>query len=647
MTCVVHICEEHVDRDPVDSWLERAGYALHVLPKSASPAFLAQAAADVFIVESLETCQRLKADPVTAEVPVLQLLAADTAGLTQLPAADACLARPVQHSALLSMVQLLLKARRVEQTHERATRQWESTFNALRDAVLVLDGERRVVDVNRSMHALFAEDARGPGERPLKDLLWHRVRALVDEAPNAVSTSQEAHWEAEIALMGRNYRVMTDRVPEPSEHALTVMTLSDVTEQKRLESGYRKTTRELDDVARRQDEFLAMLAHELRNPLNAIVAANQLQSESHTPVPEAESARLHSLVERQSRHLARLIDELLDTSRVTRGELTLRLEPADLRQIAKRAAETQRSVLEGRRQKLIWRLPESPVHVACDGLRLEQAIANLLANASKYSSANTEIMLSVELDDEDHAVLSVRDQGMGIPPDMLTAIFELFVQVDQSLDRRRGGLGLGLTVARQLVVRHGGTLRAESAGLGHGARFVVTLPRCTPVPGEAPLLPEALPSADAENDVVTSVTTRPQPLKVLVIEDNDDSRELMCALLASHGYHVASAADGHAGLELAASDKPDVALVDIGLPGMNGYAIARELRAREAHEGETARFLIALTGYGSPADQERTRAAGFDVHLVKPVDSGRLFALLARVGAARGGERTERAGMSQ
>ena len=615
-TSILHIQEPTRTRDRVDQWLEHAGYTLYVVRPADAGQFLVGTTPDLVISECAEACQHLKADPATASIPLVQLLSSDgRRAHGDLADADAYLSQPVQSCALLSIVQVLIRARRIESEHARATRKWTQTFNALRDAVLVLDDEQHLVDCNRAMDELFKQDAHDTSDRPHADLLWYKVRRLVASAQAHKRESSPLHQdESEIALLGRAYQVVTE-APEPDDGALTVMTLSDITERKNLERGYRDSAAELLFAARRKEEFLAMLAHELRNPLNAIVAAHRLLDARATSDPESE--RLRSVVDRQSRHMARLIDDLLDVSRITRGDISLHLEPLDLRDVVERACDSQRAVLEGRRQHLALDLPSHPVSVQGDELRLEQVIANLVANASKYSYSGATIILALHEDRDGNpasANLVLSDHGIGIPSDMLEAVFEMFVQVDRSLDRTLGGLGLGLTIVKQVVERHGGSVRAHSEGLGKGSRFVIQLPLHA-------AQPEAQPPAEQRD-------AKPSPLDVLVIEDNDDTRELMCSLLKRHGHRVVSAADGAHGLELAVERHPEVALIDIGLPGMNGYAIARRLRSSEL---DCAPYLVALTGYGSPADRERSSAAGFDAHMVKPVDTSRLFALLEQV----------------
>ncbi|MET0386912.1 MAG: response regulator [Polyangiales bacterium] len=625
---ILHLQHSDDGHPSIDRWLEEAGYVSSPQSAPAAQAWLAQHKPDLIILgqtypadTAFETCQQLKSDQRTASIPVLQLLAADGAEHPpSLLAADAYLNLPIQGRSLCSTVQLLLKARRVESAHNRATRKWERTFDAMSDAVLVLDAEHRVVDCNRAMDVLFERDEQDTLGRPLAQLVWSKIRELLDTAHTA---GTQVRWDTEIATLGRYYRVVAEESFEHEDQPLTVVTVSDVTERKQLEQGYRDTASEIMSAARRKDEFLAMLAHELRNPLNAIVAANQLQDT--LGAQDSENVRLRSVIARQSRHLSRLIDDFLDVSRITRGDISLRFEHVDLRTIIERVCEGQRAVLAGRRQRLAIKMPTEPVTVDGDELRLEQSISNLLTNASKYSPEDAAITLTLEEENTNgqrQAVLSLSDNGIGIPADMLQAVFEMFVQVNPSLDRTAGGLGLGLTVVKTVIERHGGRVEAHSEGGGHGAKFVVRLPRSDAAP--TPL------EAETSHEVV--VTSEPLPLEVLLVEDNDDTRELMCTLLESRGHRVICAADGTEGVELATQRQPEVALVDIGLPGMNGYAVARQLRdtARVA-----APFLIALTGYGSPEDHQRASDAGFDAHMVKPIDTARLFELLQKIAEQR------------
>jgi signal transduction histidine kinase/ActR/RegA family two-component response regulator len=357
-------------------------------------------------------------------------------------------------------------------------------------------------------------------------------------------------------------------------------------------------------AVRQRDQFLAMLGHELRNPLAAISLAAQSESEG--------VGALH-VVRRQVRHLTRLVDDLLDVSRVTSGKIVLQRSELELGRLVAGAVDTLRSGLSARRLTLTLQRASEPIFVSADAVRLEQVVTNLVGNAAKYTGDGGHVSVSVSAS-ESEAVLTVRDDGVGISPDMLPRIFDLFAQAEGSLDRSQGGMGIGLTLVRSLLRLHGGRIDAHSDGLGRGSTFTAHVPRLHAAP------PGDVPSAPAASAVSEVVPSR----RVLVVEDNDDSRELLSAFLVRRGHQVSTAADGLDGIVVATRDRPEVILVDIGLPGLDGYQVAERLR-REL--GGTP-YLVALTGYGQPEDRARARAAGFDQHLTKPVDMAVLQRLI-------------------
>jgi signal transduction histidine kinase/CheY-like chemotaxis protein len=365
---------------------------------------------------------------------------------------------------------------------------------------------------------------------------------------------------------------------------------------------------EAQEAVRRRDEFLAMLAHELRNPLAPILHAVQVMRLAPADSPTAPKTR--EVVERQARHMARLIDDLLDISRITRGKIEIRKERVDLSAVVAGAVQTCSPLMESRGHRLEVSLPPEPLLLEADPTRLEQVIANLLNNAAKYTEPGGHIRLSATGED-DQVVIRVRDTGIGIAPEMQAQVFEPFAQVDQSLERAQGGLGIGLTLVRGLVERHGGTVQVVSGGLGQGSEFVVRLPRGA-VPSDTP--------------TIVAHPANPHASQIVLVEDNLDACDMLRELLELWGHRVETAADGLRGVELIQRGRPDVALVDIGLPGLDGYQVAQRVRA--APDGQHV-FLVALTGYGQPQDRRRALAAGFDAHLIKPVDVDQLAELLA------------------
>jgi signal transduction histidine kinase len=386
-----------------------------------------------------------------------------------------------------------------------------------------------------------------------------------------------------------------------------LVTLRDITERK--------------EAVRRRDEFLAMLAHELRNPLAPILNAAHLMRRLGLPSAELEQAR--AIIQRQGEHLSCLLDDLLDLSRVMHGKIELHKQVLDLRDILNDAIQSSRSLIDKRRHQLTISLPDGPLYVEADPTRLTQVIVNLLTNAAKYTEPGG--CIDVALCREDgQVVLSVKDTGMGIPPAQLANIFEPFMQLDTSLERKRGGLGLGLTLVRRLVELHGGTIAATSAGPEQGSEFVVRLPICDRLDA-GPVDKQDRPDAGLTSSGGAGISPV-VPRNILLIEDNQDGREMLRDLLRSWGHQVSEAGDGLEGLKAMRRQLPDVALVDVGLPGLDGYELARQVRALP--NGDKV-CLIAVTGYGQPEDRRRAREAGFDAHLVKPVDIHKLEQLLA------------------
>ncbi|MFL6200432.1 MAG: ATP-binding protein [Thermoanaerobaculia bacterium] len=393
----------------------------------------------------------------------------------------------------------------------------------------------------------------------------------------------------------------------------------DITEQKRLEEELRRRAEELVAADRRKDQFLAMLAHELRNPLAPIRNAVELMRQVETVDPSFQPAR--EMVERQVKHLARLVDDLLDISRITHGNIRLRKEIVDLGTIVQRAVEGIRPLIETRGHELTVGLPEEPVRLEADSTRLEQVISNLLNNAAKYTMPGGHIWIEAAREGGE-AVVRVRDTGIGVPHDVLDRVFEPFVQSDGSLARSEGGLGVGLTLVRSLVEMHGGRVEASSPGLGQGSEFVLHLPARLP---DESALPAAEPVAPAAS----------RPLKVLVVEDNVDAAESLATLLRLWNHDVNVVHDGRTALEAARTQQPEVVLLDIGLPGLDGYQVARRLREEL---GLDHTLLVAMTGYGQPEDRRRSQEAGIHHHFVKPVEPIVLRNLLAGLAGPAEGE---------
>src|SRR6202140_4691209 len=359
-----------------------------------------------------------------------------------------------------------------------------------------------------------------------------------------------------------------------------------------------------------KDEFLAMLAHELRNPLAPIVTALQLMNVRHN----AQGAvRERNIIERQVHYLSRIVDDLLDVSRITRGVIDLRREPVELSTVVERAVEVAQPLIDVRRHQLPVSVPRGRLMVDADPVRIAQVVANLLNNAAKYTDSGGRIEIE-GLREDGEVVLRVRDNGHGIAPEQIGPMFELFVQGDRSLDRAQGGLGIGLTLARRLVELHGGTLQAKSAGPSLGSEFTMRLPACRRAAEKRAFVGEGGREAARHR-------------RVLVVDDNVDAAELLGGALSQAGPGGERGHDGESAVDAAAEFRPDVVLLDLGLPGMDGYEVARRLRAPPDPPGVR---IIAITGYGQDADRSRTAQAGIDEHLVKPVDLDKVIEAVAR-----------------
>jgi signal transduction histidine kinase/DNA-binding response OmpR family regulator len=367
---------------------------------------------------------------------------------------------------------------------------------------------------------------------------------------------------------------------------------------------------DIQESDRHKNEFLAMLAHELRNPLAPIRNASRIIRQVGSTHPDVSAAE--DMIDRQVQHLARLVDDLLDSSRITRGQIQLQEEPVDAAAVVARAVEVSKPLLESKRQELTVMVPEEGAHwVRGDPVRLAQVLTNLLNNASKFTPESGRVCISAARDGA-QIVFRVSDRGIGIPPEMLGNIFGLFTQVDRSLDRSHGGLGIGLTLVKHLVELHNGTVHAFSAGPNLGSEFEVRLP---------------LTAAPAVGSSPGKQARGPAPARrVLLVDDHVDAAASLAKLLRLQGHHVSLAHDGPTALQAAAAFRPEIVLLDIGLPGMDGYEVARRLRTERRNDV----VIAALTGYGRDEDRKRSQAAGIDVHLVKPINLEMLRGLLAQ-----------------
>ncbi|NTX05640.1 response regulator [Myxococcus sp. CA040A] len=474
-----------------------------------------------------------------------------------------------------------------------------------------------VLEAATGMAALLMAEQHRPDvivlDVKLPDISGYEVCARLRANPDTASIAV-MHTSATFVTSDRKARGLDAGadayLTQPFDASELVATVRSLQRLRHAEQAARRRANELAEMDRRKDEFLAMLAHELRNPLAAIMTSIGILERN--PTDNLKEARMRGIIHRQTHHLARLVDDLLDVSRITRGKVELRTGRLDLRAVLLQVIQVIRPTTEARGLGLEVSLPDSPLWLTGDATRLEQIFTNLLDNAAKYTDTG-HITLRVEhegVNGSARAVVRVRDTGIGIPQDVLPRIFDLFAQADTSLERTRGGLGIGLTLVRQLVQLHGGQVTARSHGTGKGSEFEVRLPLLHFMEETAPA---PLPRRTRAGR------------HILLVEDNPDARQAMRELLELWGHQVEEAPDGLRGVELAVQRRPELALVDIGLPGLDGYRVAQELRSRVGRDIR----LVAITGYGGPEGHDRALKAGFDLHIVKPVKPDELDRLLS------------------
>ena len=460
------------------------------------------------------------------------------------------------------------------------------------------------------------------GQTGLQDAVGRRMRDIAPEHEQhwfdifgrVVVTGEPARFVNEARALGRWFDLYATPIGAPAEHRVAVL-FKDITERRRGEEELRRLAADLAEANRLKTEFLATLAHELRNPLAPIRSGLQLLSRSGAGADPAASARVHAIMDRQLDQLVHLVDDLLDVARVTRGQVELRREWIDLGELLQAAADTSAPLIDAARHRFSLRLPPQPVTLFADPTRLTQVVSNLLNNAARYTPRGGVIELAAECQGEELAI-SVRDNGIGIPADALDRVFQMFTQVGtKGSQGSLGGLGIGLSLVRSLVELHGGSVAAASPGPGAGSVFTVRLPLA-----QAGGLPADAPVADA-------LHPHPAPaLRILVVDDNRDAAETLAALLAAMGHTTAVANDGYQALRMLPGFAPGVVFLDLGMPGMSGYEVAIEMRKDPRNGGLR---LVALTGWGGPADRERSARAGFDLHLTKPATLDTIAAALA------------------
>ena len=449
----------------------------------------------------------------------------------------------------------------------------------------------------------------------IPNVVGQKLREMVpDEADDWIAryrpvlqTGQPIRFEQTLVATGRHLELAAFRIEPPSLRQVAVL-FTDVTARREAERRLREYAEELAEGDRLKNEFIAVMAHELRGPLAPI--GNMLEVMKRTQDPAA-LRHARDTIERQHASLHRLVDDLLDLNRITRDKLELRKQPVDLRDILRHAVEAIHPVSQAAGHRIDVDLPREPLPLQADAIRLGQVFGNLLHNACKYMEPGGRIAIEARREGDDVAV-SIRDSGIGLPPDKLEAIFEMFTQVDRRLERSRGGLGIGLTLVRRLVEMHDGKVVARSEGPGKGSEFVVRLPISRAAISESPVRAAPVPEL--------------KDRRILVVDDNPDTAESLAMLLQMAGNTTVAANDGAQALEKAAAFRPHIVLLDLGLPGMSGYDACRALRAQP---GGRDIAIVAVSGWGQEEDRRKSREVGFDAHLVKPVEYPKLVELLA------------------
>lgn len=578
-------------------------------------------------INGLEVCRRLKEDPATRAILVLQTSASLIDSANRVKAldagADSYLAEPIEPEELVANVKALLRLKRAEEASrhaETALRESEERFRQLAESItdifwVVSTHDRRFLYVSpaytqhwgRREQSLYADPALWFADMSTQDRerLQQRFAQLgsggqgYEEEYRTLGAQGDERWVAERAFpiydaAGQAYRFA----------GIT----QDITDRKRAELLLLKADQH-------KDEFLAMLAHELRNPLAPIKNAVSILSQLHPPEahPKVAAGQAVHIIDRQIDHLTRLVEDLLDVSRINQGKISMDLQAVELKAVLTTAIETVHPLLKAHEHLLTVNLPPAPIWVEGDAVRLSQVFSNLLNNAAKFTAPHGRIGIEARMGGGGQVEVSVVDNGAGITRDVLPRVFDLFIQGDQALDRSQGGLGIGLSLVKRIVDLHGGHVHAESDGPYRGSRFTVSLPVI------------AAPASTCHPDHAPAPS---EGLRILVVDDNADSVESLSMLLESYGHVLHTASHGEMALRQAQAHPLDLVVLDIGLPGMNGYDVARAIRALPLSRQPV---LVALSGYGRDNDRRQAKESGFDHHLVKPADPEQLFEIMSTI----------------
>jgi signal transduction histidine kinase len=565
-------------------------------------------------LDGFEVLRRLREQPATREVPVMMLSAraGEESRVEGLQAgADDYVIKPFSARELVARVETQMLRGRVRGIEQAERRRLLDIFAQAPTAIAILRGPTHVFEMANPWYRDLV-DGRELIGKPVREALPELSSQGIVEMLDGVYTTGQPH-------VGRSLPLVVNRSDATPEHRLFDFVYQPLFDSSGSVEGIAAVVYDVTRLARAKeeaevanrakDEFLAMLGHELRNPLAPILTALQLLRLRGIVAGEKE----RNVIERQVKHLVSLVDDLLDVSRITRGKVQLQRVSLEIADVVAKAIETASPLLEQQRHSLTISVPRPGLTVNADLDRLAQVISNLLTNAAKYTEPGGTITMTGSRE-HDEVVLRVTDNGIGISADMLPRIFDSFVQDRQALDRARGGLGLGLTIVKSLVALHHGSVTAESAGRGHGACFTVRLP----FDGKGI-------QRDAEAAVRNPrVVATDSPKRILVVDDNEDAAAMLASALSAYGHDVRTAPDGPSALDSIDGWMPEVAVLDLGLPVMDGYELARRLTERCAGGAR----LVAVTGYGQEQDRHRSAEAGFDAHFVKPIDLEALHALI-------------------
>jgi len=616
---ILIISPDQAGRHALSQMLKKSGFEVREVATSAEALRPTSEAPDLILVDlsppnvsGLELCYQLKGHQATCSIPLLPFVV----GTDQTQNAGSIgnsFPVPVQAPALITAIENLLRER-------LPAKGIQGFLEAAPDAVVIANQEGKIVQINGQTERIFGYGRDELIAQPVEMLMperyrskhsGHRAAFAANPSIRPMGTGLELYG---LRKNGEEFPIEISLSPLPTEEGVLVASIiRDISAHRQLEAELRRGKRVLEQADRQKDEFLAMLAHELRNPLAPIPNAIQVLQDFSPADADLQWAR--DVIERQVQHMTRLVDDLLDVSRINRGKITLQKGRLKLAQVVADAVEIARPHIEGRKHRLTISQPPEPLWLEGDSTRLAQVVANLLNNAAKYMERGGHIWLTVEKEG-DQAVVRVRDTGIGIAPEKLPDIFGLFTQLDRSLDRSQGGLGIGLTLARRLVEMHGGSIHAQSDGPGQGSEFVVRLPTL----GQIKEVKET-------SEPCGPPFAAPPPQRILIADDNEDFADMTARLLRRKGGHeVTVVYDGPAALEVVQTFRPQVGFLDIGLPGINGYELVQRLRKLPGLEEA---LLVALTGYGQEEDRRRSLAVGFDEHLTKPVRFDTLQRLLA------------------